>query len=165
MRKFAIAAIAALALAGCSSSTDAGSATSTSPTGTADVAVSGAYILQPAGNVAGMFGMVVNEGDASVKLTGGSAPGAGMVQIHEFVKDGNTETMREVPGGLEVPAGGSVELKPGSYHVMLMDLTATWQPGDTVPVTLNLSDGSTVTVDADVEAREGMDSMDSMQGS
>ena len=79
-----------------------------------------------------------------------------MVQVHEFVKQGNTEVMQEVPGGLEIPAGGSVELKPGSYHVMLMDVTADWKVGDEIPVTLNLSNGDTVQVMAPVEAREGM---------
>lgn len=159
----ALAAAGALALAGCSGDSGTSSETSapaSSPSATAmvdsAVTVTGAYIPQPASNTSAMFGMVANSGSEAVKLTGGSAPDVGMVQVHEFVKDGNTEIMREVPGGLEIPAGGSVELKPGSYHVMLMEVSADWKVGDEVPVTLNLSNGETVTVTAPVEAREGM---------
>jgi copper(I)-binding protein len=158
-----LAAAGALALAGCSS--DSGTATessapASSPSATAmadsAVTVTGAYIPQPASDTSAMFGMVANSGSEAVKLTGGSAPDVGMVQVHEFVKEGNTEVMQEVPGGLEIPAGGSVELKPGSYHVMLMEVTGDWKVGDEIPVTLNLSNGETVTVTAPVEAREGM---------
>ena len=66
-----------------------------------------------------------------------------MVQVHEFVKQGNTEVMQEVPGGLEIPAGGSVELKPGSYHVMLMDVTADSTVGYEIPVQLRLYNDDT----------------------
>lgn len=152
MKKIAMMVVAALALAGCSSGSSEPAASSTP---VAQVSVTGAYIL-PNGDVAGMFGDVANAGSQSVKLTGGSAPDVGMVQIHEYVKDGTTETMKEIPGGLEIPAGGSVALKPGGYHVMMMQVTADWQVGDTVPVTLNLSDGTSVTVQAEVKQREGM---------
>ena len=54
------------------------------------------------------------------------------------------------------PRAAAVELKPGSYHVMLMEVTGDWQVGDEVTITLNLSNGETVEVTAPVEAREGM---------
>lgn len=147
-----LAAVAGLALAGCSGSEEAESGS----TETA-VTVTDAYIPQPASDTSAMFGTVANAGSDPVTLLGGSAPDVGMVQVHEFVKEGNKEVMRQVPGGLEVPAGGSVELKPGSYHVMLMNVTADWTVGDEIPVTLNLSNGDTVEVVAPVKAREGMD--------
>lgn len=161
MRKtlLALAAVAALALAGCSG--DSGDDAAASPA-EGGVTVSDPWIAQPASDTSAMFGMVTNDGEESVKITGGSAPDVGMVQVHEFVKDGNTEVMQEVPGGLEVPAGGSVELKPGSYHVMLMQVSADWKVGDEVPVTLDFSDGSTVEVSAEVRERPGMES-DSME--
>ena len=49
--------------------------------------------------------------------------------------DGNVMKMRAVPG-VDLPAGKAVELKPGGYHVMLMDLKQPLKAGDTVPVTL-----------------------------
>lgn len=161
----ALATIGVLAVAGCSSdsgSSTASSSPAVSPTTSAmadsAVTVTGAWIPQPASDTSAMFGMVTNSGSEAVKITGGSAPDVGMVQVHEFVKEGNKEIMQEVPGGLEVPAGGSVELKPGSYHVMLMKVSADWKVGDQVPVTLDFSNGESVTVTAPVEAREGMDS-------
>lgn len=151
MKKFVLILAAAMALAGCSSSEPAAEE-ATGP----QVSVNEAYIL-PNGDVAGMFGEVVNAGSEAVKLTGGSAAGVGMVQVHEYIKQGSKDVMQEVPGGLEVPAGGSVQLQPGGYHVMMMDVTADWQVGDSVPVTLTLSDGSSVSVNATVKQREGMD--------
>jgi copper(I)-binding protein len=50
--------------------------------------------------------------------------------------DGNVMKMRAVAGGLDLPAGKTVELKPGGYHVMLMDLKQQLKEGDSVPVTL-----------------------------
>jgi copper(I)-binding protein len=57
------------------------------------------------------------------------------VEIHEMAMDGNVMKMRAIPG-LELPAGKTVELKPGGYHVMLMDLKKELKAGDTVPLTL-----------------------------
>jgi len=70
------------------------------------------------------------------KLVAGSSPVAGIVEIHEMAMDGNVMKMRAIPGGLALPAGKAVDLKPGGYHVMLMDLKQQVKEGDTVPVTL-----------------------------
>jgi len=156
-----LVAAAAVALAGCSS--DPGSADG-SPSADAAITVSDAWIAQPASDTSAMFGTVNNSGSETVDITGGSAPGVGMVQVHEFVKDGNTEVMQEVDGGLPVPAGGSVSLEPGSYHVMLMEVSEQWAVGDEVTVTLDLSNGQSVDVIAPVRAREGMTQSDSMDG-
>ena len=161
MRKIALVGIAVLALAGCSSSSGdtVTESTSPSPVMTASPAgaieVADAYIMTN-GDVAGMFAEVSNDGEQAVRLTGGSAANVGMVQIHEYIKEGTKEVMKEVPGGLEVPAGGTVELMPGSYHVMLMNVTADWQPGDEVMVTLDFDNGAQVQVEAEVQQREGM---------
>ena len=60
---------------------------------------------------------------------------AGVVEIHEMAMDGNVMRMRAVPA-LELPAGKAVELKPGGYHVMLMDLKKPLAAGETVPISL-----------------------------
>jgi copper(I)-binding protein len=60
---------------------------------------------------------------------------AGVVELHEMAMDGDTMRMRAV-AGLDLPAGTLVELKPGGYHVMLMDLKQPIKAGDTVPLTL-----------------------------
>lgn len=48
--------------------------------------------------------------------------------------------MAALPNGLDLPAGKTVELKPGSYHVMLMDLKAPLAADSSVPVTLTFQD-------------------------
>ena len=69
------------------------------------------------------------------KLLSASSSVAGVVEIHEMVMEGTTMKMRAIPG-LELPAGKAVELKPGGYHVMLMDLKAPLKDGESVPLTL-----------------------------
>jgi copper(I)-binding protein len=69
------------------------------------------------------------------KLLSVSTPVAGVAEIHEMAMQGDTMRMRAVPA-LELPAGKPVELKPGGFHLMLMDLKAQLKAGDTVPLTL-----------------------------
>jgi hypothetical protein len=69
------------------------------------------------------------------KLLSASSPAAGVVEIHEMLMDGSTMKMRAVPA-LDLPAGKAVELKPGGYHVMLMDLAAPLAAGQAIDLTL-----------------------------
>ena len=69
------------------------------------------------------------------KLVGGSTPVAGGADVHEMKMDGNIMRMRAVPA-LDLPAGKTVELKPGGYHFMLTDLKQPLVKGSTVPLTL-----------------------------
>ena len=52
---------------------------------------------------------------------------------------------------IEIPAGESVELEPGGYHIMVLDLAADLVAGDTVEVTLTFDSGETQKVDAEVK--------------
>jgi hypothetical protein len=76
----------------------------------------------------------------SVRLMGGSSPVAGVVEVHEMKLDGDVMRMRAVPDGLELPAGKTVELKPGNYHMMMLDLKTALPKGSTVPLTLVFKD-------------------------
>lgn len=69
------------------------------------------------------------------KLVSAATPAAGMVEIHEMAMEGTTMKMRAV-NSVDLPAGQVVELKPGGFHVMLMDLKAPLKAGDSVPLTL-----------------------------
>jgi copper(I)-binding protein len=81
----------------------------------------------------GMFAQVTSA--AGGKLVSATSPIAGVVEIHEMVMDGSVMKMRAIPG-LELPAGKAVDLKPGGYHLMLMDLKQELKVGESVPVTL-----------------------------
>ncbi len=90
------------------------------------------------------------------RLVSVSSSAAGVVEIHEMKMAGSTMQMRALPNGLDLPAGKTVELKPGGYHVMLMDLKAPIKAGDTVDLTLVVEgkDGKkeTINVKAPVKA-------------
>ncbi len=73
--------------------------------------------------------------EQSMRLVAGKSPVAGSVEIHEMTMDNGVMKMRQVPG-IEIPAGQTLELKPGSYHVMLMGLKQQVKDGDAVPITL-----------------------------
>ena len=72
-------------------------------------------------------------------LVGASSPAAGVTEVHEMKMEGDIMKMRAIPA-LDLPAGKTVELKPGGYHVMLMDLKAPLAKGSNVPVTLVFQD-------------------------
>ena len=72
---------------------------------------------------------------ADSKLVEARSPAAGIVEIHEMKMENNVMKMRAVTA-LDLPAGKAVELKPGGYHVMLMDLKGQVKEGDSVPLTL-----------------------------
>ena len=73
------------------------------------------------------------------KLVSASSPLTPAVEVHEMAMQDNVMKMRQVPA-VELPAGKTVELKPGGYHVMLMDLKQQIKGGDTVPVTLTFEE-------------------------
>ena len=88
------------------------------------------------------------------KLVAAQSPVAGVVEVHEMAMEGSVMKMRAV-SSLALPAGKSVELKPGGYHVMLMDLKGQIKDGDTVPVTLVVEgkDGKRQNIEVKAPAR------------
>ena len=83
------------------------------------------------------FLKIDNKGNAD-QLLGASSPAAGEVQLHEMAMDGNVMKMRQVKD-IPVPAGGIVELKPGGYHLMFMNLKGPFVAGQTIPVKLKFT--------------------------
>ncbi len=99
----------------------------------------------PGMSMGGVFMQVVN-GDADNILVGGSSPVAEKVEIHTHINDNGVMRMRELEGGLPLPQNKAVELKPGSYHIMLMGLKAPLTDGQTFPLTLRFKQGKAQTV-------------------
>lgn len=85
---------------------------------------------------------------------------AGRVEVHEVVDDAGRMLMREVDGGIALPAGEPVALRPGGLHLMLFDMPEMLDVGSTVVLTLRFSEADPVTVVAEV--REGAGSHTSM---
>ncbi len=105
----------------------------------------------PNAPVAGGFMVISNMGDEVDKLVGGDAGFAGRVEVHEMKMDNDVMRMREVEGGLEIPPGGSVELKPGGYHIMFMALKEQLKEGETRAVTLTFEKAGEVELQLPVE--------------
>jgi periplasmic copper chaperone A len=80
----------------------------------------------------------------STKLVGVSSPVAGVAEVHEMKMEKDVMKMAALPNGLDLPAGKAIELKPGGYHVMLMDLKSPLTKDTTVPLTLTLQDAKGV---------------------
>ncbi|CAN1489719.1 copper chaperone PCu(A)C [Limnohabitans sp. B9-3] len=92
----------------------------------------------------------------NAKLVGVSSPVAGVAEIHEMKMDKDVMKMAALPNGLDLPAGKAVALKPGSYHVMLMDLKAPLVKDSTVPVTLTFQDAKGVKSNVELKVLVGM---------
>ena len=73
-----------------------------------------------------------------------SSPVAGVSEVHEMKMEGDIMKMRALPTGLLLPAGKTVELKPGGYHLMLMDLKTALPKDSTIPLTLVFKDAKGV---------------------
>jgi len=97
--------------------------------------------------VAGGFLRLTNTGTEVDRLIGGSAEIAGRFEIHEMKTEDGIMKMRQLAQGLEIKPGETVELKPGSYHVMFMDLKQGVKDGDTIKGTLVFEKGGTVNVE------------------
>lgn len=86
-----------------------------------------------------------------VAIVGAASPVAAVVEVHEMKMDGGVMRMSAMKS-LPLPAGKTVELKPGGYHVMLMDLKQPLAEGTTVPITLTVQDKDGRTSTLEVKA-------------
>lgn len=103
-----------------------------------DLAVSlpWARATPPGAPVAGAFLTVHNRGHAPDRLLGVETRAAERVEIHEVREVDGIARMRELPEGLPLPAGATVVLKPGGYHLMFIQPAPPFVAGDEVAATL-----------------------------
>jgi periplasmic copper chaperone A len=119
----------------------------------------------PAGAKTGAAYMTLaNKTNTADRLTGASSDVAAKVQIHEMKVVNGVMQMRELTGGLAIPAGGSVTLKPGAYHVMLIGLKKPLVAGQSIPLTLTFAKAGTISVTVPVEAIGAMNANGGMNG-
>jgi copper(I)-binding protein len=145
MRFAFIATACLLALASTASAKDikAGSLTITDPYSRAT----------PKGTtVAVGYMKITNNGTTPDRLTGGSSDVAPTIEVHESTAENGVAKMRPVTGGLEIKPGETVELKPGSYHLMFVGLKKQLNASDHVKATLAFEKAGKVDVDYDVLA-------------
>ncbi len=120
------------------------------------VSILGAWV-RATSNANGMtaaYFNVCNHGREAIEIVSASTPIAGAVELHETSRSaGGVVSMRPI-SSLPVAAGGAARLAPGGAHLMLMRLAGEIAAGDSVPLTLTLSNGETVDVAATAKARE-----------
>jgi periplasmic copper chaperone A len=125
----------------------------------AQAAGSGSIIVEqpwsratPSGAKTGAVYMTIdNKSGTADRLTGASSNVADKLQIHEMKVENGVMQMREIAGGLPIPANGSVMLKPGSYHVMLIGLKKPLAAGDNFPLTLTFEKAGNISVTVPVQ--------------
>lgn len=105
--------------------------------------------------VAAGYVKIVNHGSESDRLVSAAGEIAGRTEIHEMAVDNKgVMTMRPIEG-LDIPAGGEVELKPGGFHIMFLDLKDAKKKGETFAGSLTFEKAGTVDVEFTVDAIGG----------
>lgn len=106
----------------------------------------------PAAKVGAGFFVIANEGRTDDRLIKATATVSDNVQIHEMAMEDGVMKMKELTEGLVIPAGETIELKPGSFHIMFMDLKERPVEGTAFEGTLTFEKAGTVNVTYEVEA-------------
>ena len=105
--------------------------------------------------VAGGYLKITNTGTTPDRLTGGSIEVAKRFEVHEMSLEGGVMKMRELKDGLTIAPGATVELKPGSYHIMMMNLSRPLTKGEKVKGSLTFEKAGKVDIEFSVEAIGG----------
>jgi len=124
-----------------------------------DLTITGGFsrATLPNAPVGGGFLTIANGGSVGDRLVAAETDVAGRVEIHEMAMTDGVMTMRALPDGLTIPAGGTVELKPGGLHLMFMDLKDRLVEGGTLPLTLTFEHAGEVTVPLAIGAANAKD--------
>lgn len=99
--------------------------------------------------------VIANHSDSDITLTSATTPRAKNVSIHESRMTDGTMSMRPLKGGLVIPAGETVELKPHSYHLMLEKLDGPLREGEHIPLTMSFDGADSIDVMLHVEPLDG----------
>ena len=106
-------------------------------------------------SIAGGYLTITNKGKTADRLIGGDSPAAGQIEVHEVVEvDGMTKT-RALANGIEIKPGKTVELKPGSYRLLLLGLKEPFQLGQKVKGRLVFEKAGPVEIVYNVEENPG----------
>ena len=106
-------------------------------------------LVPPNAPASAAFMVISNSGSAERKLLKAQSPVAKTVELHTHVNDQGVMKMRQV-ANIAIKANDQTELKPGSYHIMLIDLKQPLNEGDSVPIALFFDDGSSQQITAPV---------------
>ena len=120
--------------------------------GTLEIATPWTRATAPTAKSGGGFMTITNKGTTADRLVAARSNVSSKVEIHEMRMDGSVMRMRELEKGLEIPPGATVALKPGSFHIMFMELNAPFAVSGKVPLTLVFERAGSIDVEMTVEA-------------
>ncbi len=106
--------------------------------------------MPPTAPAAAAYFVLHNTGAGADRLVGAATPIAGKAELHEHAHVGGVMQMREVAGGIPLPAGAEVSFQPGGYHVMLLELPRQLKDGEQFPLTLRFEKAGELTVEVPV---------------
>lgn len=108
-------------------------------------------MTMPMNDVSAIYMLIENTSDQADVLLSVTSDVSDDTQIHQTVVDAaGVASMNHLMGGVEIPAQGSLEMAPGGYHVMMMNLKRPLAVGETVQVTLTFQSGVTLMLDVPV---------------
>jgi copper(I)-binding protein len=137
-----------LSVAACGS----GASKTTQPAG-GFVSIGGAWVrAAQSGGMSAAYMTITNGTLADDSLVAVSTPAAASASLHETSTDASGMTGMHPVDGIKIPAGGTVTLEPGGYHVMLMGLTGDLAAGQVVRLTLTFKTAGSIDVSAEVRA-------------
>ena len=110
-------------------------------------------LIMPSLPAAGYF-ILTDATTSPEKLVGAASPACGTLMLHESVSRNGEESMIMVPS-VAIPAHGKVRFAPGGYHLMCMSPGPAMAPGKSIPVTLRLADGETLSASFPVRGATG----------
>lgn len=119
-----------------------------------DLTISAAYsrATLPNAPVGAAYLTITNTGSSDDRLVSVSSPIAGVTQLHEMKMVNDVMQMNELPDGIAIGAGATVNLAPGGFHVMLMRLTGPLIEGQTIALTLVFEKAGTVEIEVPIKA-------------
>ncbi len=136
--------------------------TATAPAGSAavklgDLDISGGYVraMLPGQPVGGGYITIHNGGKTDDRLISVTSAAAGKVELHEMKMEGEIMKMREIRGGIAIPAGATVTLAPNTMHMMFKQVKTPFKQGGTVPVMLMFDKSGMVDVNLPVVSAKG----------
>ncbi|MGH6760620.1 MAG: DUF1775 domain-containing protein [Phyllobacterium sp.] len=134
-----------------------GSSHAGQPVKVGDLELKGFYTraMLPGAKVAGGYVSITNAGKADDRLLGGTTPAAGRLEVHEMTMQGDVMNMRKLADGIAIPAGETVELKPGGLHMMFFEIPEPFKEGATVPVALEFEKAGKIDLVLPVTSAKG----------
>lgn len=122
-----------------------------------DLDISGGYVraMLPGQPVGGGYIVIHNGGKTDDRLTSVTSSDAGKVELHEMKMDGEIMKMREIKGGVAIPAGATVTLAPNTMHMMFKQVKTPFKKGGTVPVMLMFEKAGMIDLDLPIVSAKG----------